>query len=104
MQNPPPCYTDDWQRTGPDYAVYLPKEPGQRDEYADHIHVFFTPGGDLMCLWTQGTYESAPDMRVVYSRSKDGGKNWRKVDFKKIKGLPATAFVNDIKADLSNRL
>jgi len=76
VQNPPPCYTDDWQRTGPDYAVYLPKEPGQRDEYADHIHVFFTPGGDLMCLWTQGTYESAPDMRVVYSRSKDGGKNW----------------------------
>jgi len=34
--------------------------------------------------------------------TEDGGKNWRKVDFKKIKGLPATAFVNDIKADLYN--
>lgn len=32
--------------------------------------------------------------------TEDGGENWRKVDFKKIKGLPNTAFVNDIKADL----
>ncbi len=32
--------------------------------------------------------------------TEDGGKTWRKVDFSKIKGLPKTAFVNDIKADL----
>ncbi len=32
--------------------------------------------------------------------TEDGGANWRKVDFARIKGLPATAFVNDIKADL----
>ncbi|MBL6668664.1 MAG: glycosyl hydrolase [Flavobacteriaceae bacterium] len=32
--------------------------------------------------------------------TEDGGLNWRKVDFLKIKGLPTTAFVNDIKADL----
>ena len=32
--------------------------------------------------------------------TEDGGANWRKVDFSKIKGLPETAFVNDIKADL----
>ena len=32
--------------------------------------------------------------------TEDGGINWRKVDFTKIKGLPSTAFVNDIKADL----
>ena len=54
------CYTDEWMRTTPDYAIYLPKNPGERDEYADHIHVFFTPGGDLMCMWTQGSYESYP--------------------------------------------
>ena len=76
VQRPPECYTDDWQRTGPDYVVYLPKEPGKRDEYADHVHVFHTPGGDLMCVWTQGTYESAPDMRVVYSRSKMKESSW----------------------------
>jgi photosystem II stability/assembly factor-like uncharacterized protein len=32
--------------------------------------------------------------------TEDGGANWRKVDFSRIPGLPATAFVNDIKADL----
>lgn len=32
--------------------------------------------------------------------TEDGGANWRKVDFAKIKGLPTTAFVNDIKADM----
>ena len=32
--------------------------------------------------------------------TEDGGQNWRKVDFAKLKGLPATAFVNDLKADL----
>ncbi|MEO1436110.1 MAG: glycosyl hydrolase, partial [Bacteroidota bacterium] len=32
--------------------------------------------------------------------TEDGGANWRKVDFASIKGLPNTAFVNDIKADL----
>ena len=31
--------------------------------------------------------------------TEDGGKNWRKIDVKKL-GAPATAFVNDIKADL----
>lgn len=32
--------------------------------------------------------------------SGDGGKNWRKIDVNKMPGVPATAFVNDIKADL----
>ena len=73
---PPKCYTDDWQRTEPDYVIHLPELPGQRDEYADHIHVFYTPGGDLMCFWTQATYESAPDMRTVYARSTDEGHTW----------------------------
>ncbi len=32
----------------------------------------------------------------------DGGKNWKKINFNKISGLPNTAFVNDIKADIFN--
>lgn len=32
--------------------------------------------------------------------TQDGGDNWKKVDFDKIPGLPKTAFVNDLKADL----
>jgi len=30
----------------------------------------------------------------------DGGKNWRKIDLKNVSGVPATAYVNDIRADL----
>jgi len=30
----------------------------------------------------------------------DGGKTWKKIDLGKIKGVPATAYVNDIRADL----
>ena len=36
----------------------------------------------------------------VIQITEDGGLNWRKVNFNKISGLPSTAFVNDIKADL----
>jgi photosystem II stability/assembly factor-like uncharacterized protein len=32
--------------------------------------------------------------------SEDGGKSWRKVEVGSIPGVPATAFVNDVKADL----
>ncbi|MFM1550985.1 MAG: sialidase family protein [Lentisphaeria bacterium] len=74
--NAPQCYTDDWQRTEPDYVIHLPEWPGGSDEYSDHIHVFYTPGGDLMCIWTTGTFESAPDSRTLYSRSTDGGHSW----------------------------
>ncbi len=34
--------------------------------------------------------------------TEDGGKNWRKIEVSKLPDLPATAFVNDIKADLFN--
>lgn len=33
----------------------------------------------------------------------DGGKNWKKIDLKKVKGVPSTAYVNDIRADLFDR-
>jgi photosystem II stability/assembly factor-like uncharacterized protein len=32
--------------------------------------------------------------------STDGGKNWKKIDLKRVKGIPANAYVNDIRADL----
>ena len=32
--------------------------------------------------------------------SEDGGANWRKFNYQNLKGLPANAFVNDIRADL----
>ena len=76
MRPPPPCYTEDWHRTQPDYVIHLPAAPGGHDEYADHIHVFPTPGGALLSIWTQASYESAPDTRIVTARSLDGGRSW----------------------------
>ena len=32
--------------------------------------------------------------------SEDGGANWRRIEVGSLPGVPATAFVNDIKADL----
>ena len=32
--------------------------------------------------------------------TEDGGENWRKIEAGSLPGVPATAFVNDIKADL----
>ena len=35
------CYTDDWQRTNPDFVVYLPKTGNGFDGYADRKHFAF---------------------------------------------------------------
>lgn len=70
------CYTDEWLRTDPDLVVYLPAKPGGRDGDNEHFLVDYTPKGDLLAIWTQGTSESAPDNRVVCARSSDGGKTW----------------------------
>ena len=35
--------------------------------------------------------------------TENGGESWRKINYKKFSGLPETAFVNDIKADLFDK-
>ena len=35
--------------------------------------------------------------------TENGGETWKKINYKKISGLPETAFVNDIKADLYDK-
>lgn len=71
-----PCHTMDWKRTGPDLTVYLPPTPAGSDGFNDHFLVDVTPRGDLLAIWTQGSYEGAPDMRVVSARSTDHGLTW----------------------------
>lgn len=52
--------------------------------------------------------ESPKDEGILYigtddgiiQATQDGGSNWRKIDVGTLPGVPATAFVNDIKADL----
>jgi len=43
-------------------------------------------------------YAGTDDGRIHVTT--DGGENWKKIEVGSIKGIPATAFVNDIRADL----
>jgi len=70
------CYTTDWKRTTPDYVVHLASAPLGGDVYNDHFLVEETPLGALLAIWTQGSREAATDLRVVSSRSTDGGQQW----------------------------
>ena len=72
------CYTDEWKRSGPDFAVYLPKKFIGRDTDNVHFLVTVTPGGDLLGFWTQATYEASDNSSVVCARSADNGKTWSK--------------------------
>jgi len=55
--------------------------------------------------------ESPKEEGLIYIGTDDGniqvtenrGKSWRKINFKKMIGLPKTAFVNDIKADIHDK-
>lgn len=67
---------EEWLRTNPDLLVYIPEKPGGPDHTNQHFNVAATPGGASLATWTTGTRESAPDQRVVLSRSTDRGKNW----------------------------
>lgn len=53
------CCTDEWKRSQPDFAVFLPKEFIGRDTDNVHFLVTVTPAGDLLSFWTQATYEAA---------------------------------------------
>lgn len=55
--------------------------------------------------------ESAIDENIIYAGTDDGhiqytsngGENWTKINVNALPGVPSTAFVNDIKADLHNK-
>ena len=47
----------------------------------------------------EGLFYAGTDDGIVQV-TEDGGQNWRRIDVGSMPGVPATAFVNDIKADL----
>ena len=63
-----------WRRSKPDFAIYLPSGYGDRTN--QQVVAAATPRGTLIVTWTLGAWESAPDHRVVVSRSVDEGKSW----------------------------
>lgn len=61
---------EEWKRSEPDVAVYLPEE----DEYTgdnEHFLVFESPRGGLLALWTQSSVEGHGDNHLVLARSAD---------------------------------
>ena len=70
------CFSEDWQRTNPDYAVYLPSRAPYHPEAADHTMVDYTPGGDLLAIWTSAFEFRGVDQSIAFSRSTDGGVTW----------------------------
>ncbi len=82
-----------------DFTVYVPKQPktdsgrdGSKvgDSFNDHFHVLEDSArGLLYAFWTQGSFETANDEHVVFSRSADGGRTW--TEPKIIAGSPTLA-------------
>jgi hypothetical protein len=70
------AYTNEWQRSKPDFVVYLPKGAESPDAENQHFNVAPTPSGVFLAFWTQATRETAPNQRVVMSRSVDRGLTW----------------------------
>ena len=69
------CYSDDWQRSNPDLVLNLPTQPPHYSEHQDHVLVDYTPGGDLLAIWTMAL-DTVDDMDVFFARSSDHGRSW----------------------------
>jgi len=67
-------------RTQPDYVTYIPKswDSSTQDSHNEHFLVFEGPRNWLMAIWTQSLAKPGPVNRIVFSRSKDGGKTWER--------------------------
>jgi hypothetical protein len=66
--------------TKPDYVVFTPQLDSGRvsDTGNEHFLVFDGPDGSLMAIWTQSTHEGDHDHHIVFSKSRNEGKNWSK--------------------------
>ena len=72
--------------THPDYRVYVPNQPTNRDKmdpnrkgdsYNDHFQVIWDEGRKLYyAFWTQASWEGAGDHHICFSRSADRGRTW----------------------------
>ncbi len=63
-------------RTRPDIVVFVPEDPCGPDGQNQHLNAIATPGGALLATWTSASVEGAPEQRVMFSRSTDGGRTW----------------------------
>lgn len=57
------------------HGVVISGHPGPH-WFNYQVQLCVTPKGTWIACWTQGSYESQPDQRVVCARSTDGGRTW----------------------------
>ena len=72
--------------TSPDYAVFIPPNPGKRQErvkavthdiYNDHFQVIYDERRKChYAFWTQATREPMADHHTAFRKSVDGGRTW----------------------------
>lgn len=69
-------YTQELNRTKPDFIVYNPGR--ENGNVAENQHFLVVPdsSGAFIAFWTTATREASKDQRVVTSRSNDLGKTW----------------------------
>ncbi len=99
---------DTWQAISPDLT---------RNEHRPHLKIMgrqwqWEAPWDLYAMSQYNTITAIAESPLVEGLlyvgtddgliqvSEDGGKKWRRIEVKKLPGVPARAFVNDIKADL----
>ena len=70
------CYSKDWRRTDPDLVLHLPTRVPEHPEHQDHVLVDYTPGGDLLAIWTLAYEPDARDYGVYFAHSTDHGHTW----------------------------
>jgi len=63
-------------RSNPDFICYAPQDTVSGDATNQHFLVTPTQEGAFLAVWTQASVEAAPDQRIVFSRSEDGGVTW----------------------------
>ena len=73
------CWSDEWRRTAPDLAVYLPDSENGDDADNEHFLVVETTcERNFLAVWTQGDAEGGDLQRVVFALSADRGRTWSK--------------------------
>ena len=68
--------TDEWKRTDPDLAVYLPEKECGFDATNIQFLVVKSLEGDWLAFWTRAAEEDQPNSSMVVSRSTDRGATW----------------------------
>lgn len=67
---------EEWRRSKPDFAVYVPEKQEDFDAENQHFLVVPLPSGTFLAMWTRASVEGASNQHIVCSRSTDLARTW----------------------------